>query len=594
MPDPVNLTPEQRSLTNKANAHQKSYNKNGEALEKRAKSASMTEADITAMENYLKAVQEAKRNIDECYLELCLQLPDRAAEYQAKVDTLESSYSNYVNLCSNRTEEIRDSIAQAVQDRIDQLEREQKLRLAVAAAQSAPAPTAAAGNATGTPVRPAQMKPISDLKPNKLNRNASPLELNNWIRAYTAYATASNFSVTNHDVQRGFVYSCLEDDLQEFVSSKVSANTPVFGDNGVIDIIQKRFEVKYPLFTKRLQYFKYEQGKGQSFSEFRAQLQKLHEEANIKDLGPDEILSFRVFCGISDAKLREKLIELEDPSIDDIDAEALKYETNRSTLNACKGGTASANTTDSRSGGRNQQYTPQNPGSIQGLCRNCGRTPHQGNERCPAHDKICSECKKTGHYARGPKGIILCMTLRNSRGQKGGGGRGRGGGRGGRGGGRGKGRGGGQRGGGNSQARTAEGGNEGNNNSNNGNSGGNSGQSNNQTSTNQVECYFIEGQFDDAEPQSAHGNEARSQENATRPAAEARPDQDAARPAAEARPDQDEAHIFQISLYGDNIPTPRLPVTVRTGGVTVSGHAIPDSGATHHLEEVRGPHEREG
>ena len=151
MLDPVNLTPEQRSLTNKANAHQKSYNKNGEALERRAKSASKTEADITAMENYLKAVQEAKRNIDECYLELCLQLPDRAAEYQTKVDTLESSYRNYVDLCSNRTEEIRDSIAQAVQDRIDQLEQEQKLRLAVAAAQSAPAPTAAAGNATGTP-----------------------------------------------------------------------------------------------------------------------------------------------------------------------------------------------------------------------------------------------------------------------------------------------------------------------------------------------------------------------------------------------------------------------------------------------------------
>ena len=58
-----------------------------------------------------------------------MQLPDRAAEYQGKVDTLETTY-----MCSQRTEEIHDSITRAVQDRIDQLEQEQKLRLAVAAA----------------------------------------------------------------------------------------------------------------------------------------------------------------------------------------------------------------------------------------------------------------------------------------------------------------------------------------------------------------------------------------------------------------------------------------------------------------------------
>ena len=106
------------------------------------------------------------------------------------------------------------------------------------------------------------------------------------------------------------------------------------------------FEVKYPVFTKRLQYFKYREGKGQSFSEFRTQLHKLHEEANIKDLGPNEILSFHVLCGISDGKLRKKLMELEDSLIGNIDAEALKYKTIRSTLNACKGRTASANATD--------------------------------------------------------------------------------------------------------------------------------------------------------------------------------------------------------------------------------------------------------
>ena len=45
-------------------------------------------------------------------------------------------------------------------------------------------------------------------------------------------------------------------------------NRRLFRDLGLhtlvnqVDVIQKRFEVKYLLFTKRLQYFKYEQGKG--------------------------------------------------------------------------------------------------------------------------------------------------------------------------------------------------------------------------------------------------------------------------------------------------------------------------------------------
>ena len=99
-------------------------------------------------------------------------------------------------MCSNKTEEILDSIAQALLDRIDQLEKEQKRKLAVAAAQSHPAPTGAASNVTGTPVRSAQMKPITDLKPTKLNWNASPLELNNWVRYHPAYAAASNYDVT--------------------------------------------------------------------------------------------------------------------------------------------------------------------------------------------------------------------------------------------------------------------------------------------------------------------------------------------------------------------------------------------------------------
>ena len=419
-----NLTPEQRSLTNKANCHIKNFQRGGDVIQKRVNSNSETEADISVMESVLKSALDAKKIIAECYTELSVQIPERAAEYSEKIDDMETLFEGFLDLCTNRMAQIRASIAQAVQQRIDQLSHEQDLRLGIAQSQAAAlAPTVVAGaSATGTPVKSSTMKPISDLKPAKLNRDATPLELNNWIRAYTAYAAASNFEVTSLEIQRGFVYACLEDDLQEYVSSKADDTTGVLGDDGIICIIKKRFDVKYPLFTKRLQYFNYEQRKEQSYSEFRAQLQQLHQEANIKDLGPEEILSFRVFCGLSDVKLREKILELDDPTIDEIDAEALKYETSRAMLNACKrgAGEASANQAESRGSG-GKQYTPQSPGSLRGICKTCGREPHQEDELCPAQNRKCLHCNETGHFARSPEGIIICPANRQPRPQRRGG-----------------------------------------------------------------------------------------------------------------------------------------------------------------------------
>ena len=78
-----------------------------------------------------------------------------------------------------------------------------------------------------------------DLKPAKLSRNSTPLELNNRDQAYTAYASASKFEAI----------PCLEENLQEYVSSKTDDTMAVLGNDGIICIIKKRFKVKYPLFT---------------------------------------------------------------------------------------------------------------------------------------------------------------------------------------------------------------------------------------------------------------------------------------------------------------------------------------------------------
>ena len=337
------------------------------------KQCTLTEADISA-ESSLQHFLDEKKIIAECYKELRVQILERAAEYSKKIDNTtvptvdnEASSQRYLTLCT-RTVLTRASNAQAVHQRTDQLYPEQDLRLVIAQSQAAAsAPRVVAGaSATGTPVQSRPLKPKTDFKPAKLSRNSTLLELNIRIQAYTAYASASNFKAI----------PCLEENLQEYVSSKTDNTVAVFGNNG-INVIKKRFKVKYPLFTKRLQYY-YEQRKERSYSEFHAQLQQLQQEAIFND---------------------------------EIDAAALKEETFRSMFNACKRGAREASAIPAESRGSGDRRS-QSPGSLNRICKTWGREPHQEDELCPAQKKKCIHCKETGHFARIPEGIIICPANR--------------------------------------------------------------------------------------------------------------------------------------------------------------------------------------
>ena len=84
------------------------------------------EADISA-ESGLQHFLDEKKIIAECYNELRVQIPERAAEYSKKIDNTtvptvdnEASSQRYLTLCT-RTVLTRASNAQAVYQRIDQL-----------------------------------------------------------------------------------------------------------------------------------------------------------------------------------------------------------------------------------------------------------------------------------------------------------------------------------------------------------------------------------------------------------------------------------------------------------------------------------------
>ena len=147
----------------------------------------------------------------------------------------------------------------------------------------------------------------------------------------------------------------------------------------------------YPKFTRRLNFFGYAQSKGQTFDNFLAVLKQKGEQAALSELKTEELYVFRLLTGCTDTKLREKLLDLKDPSLKDIIEEADKFENaklNLKTLVGQSGQTSAA--------GAAAVFKDAKP---KDKCKKCGRSVHKAGVPCPAKDKSCHTCKKEGHFS---------------------------------------------------------------------------------------------------------------------------------------------------------------------------------------------------
>ena len=127
--------------------------------------------------------------------------------------------------------------------------------------------------------------------------------------------------------------------------------------------------------------------------------------------------------------LREKILKLDNTTLEQVKKEALLFESTQASLKACnkQQGAATAARVSGKEGPR--------AGSLKDVCNKCGHTsPTHISSDCPASRSLRSHCKQQGHW-KSNKGLALCTKLRQSHGAqshpgstrgRGGGGRGRG------------------------------------------------------------------------------------------------------------------------------------------------------------------------
>ena len=103
------------------------------------------------------------------------------------------------------------------------------------------------------------------------------------------------------------------------LQNKVSEIAPVFGENSFIAALEEEFLHRYPLFTRRLNFFRSTQAPGQTFSDWAGHLRRAGDEAQLSQLGTDEMYVLRYLVGTTDAKLRARFLEESETTLDGLD-----------------------------------------------------------------------------------------------------------------------------------------------------------------------------------------------------------------------------------------------------------------------------------
>ena len=173
--------------------------------------------------------------------------------------------------------------------------------------EAAPAPTAG-GGAGGPP------KLMETLKPPVLTKDFTPIEYKSWVKKFRAYYSTGKVDKLDMLDQQAVWRICIDPNLEERIGDLISDRTPIFGAGSIMEYLDDEFNAKYPLTTRRADYFRLVQKEGQAFSDHMAKLLRISREADLGALGLDDLHCFRLISSVTDKKLREKFLKLENPT----------------------------------------------------------------------------------------------------------------------------------------------------------------------------------------------------------------------------------------------------------------------------------------
>ena len=165
--------------------------------------------------------------------------------------------------------------------------------------------------AAALPPRSSSKPSSSELKPEKLQHDASTSTFRMWKKQFKAYFESAQLGALPCSQQQAYLNNCLDTVLCAHVDPKTMGTTPVYspivGLFTCIAILDNTFLESYPIHVRRKQFFDGCQKEGQSAIEFREELLSLIEEADGVNIGVNDLICMMLQIGLSDPSLQREL-----------------------------------------------------------------------------------------------------------------------------------------------------------------------------------------------------------------------------------------------------------------------------------------------
>ena len=373
-------------LKNKCRTQRGHFTRLSKALERACDfaSTSMDEASTSELMDVFRRYKAKSEDVISILDELSSLDPDNFALYEANSQETEGLYQD------------------ASEHYFELLKTLQPPPAALAAPPVAAQPYAGAGPAPGV-----QYRVFEALKPYTLSRDNTPTELREWVTRFRSYYTASHLDQLGIPEQQAFFKAVLEPKLCAKISEELQATTPIFGANGCIAVLEAEFALQYPLFNRRLDYFRLKHPAKTKFTDFAAKLKVVAQEADMATVTLEDLHMFCYMMECSDWKLQQKFLKQLNPTLAGLDAIARAHEASEAAYEKLHGQVV--NQVKHKNQGKNKKNTPGksdqkksfkpriDKSDLEGKCYRCGGD--HAADSCGRKSAVCNNCGKTGHIA---------------------------------------------------------------------------------------------------------------------------------------------------------------------------------------------------
>ena len=227
------------------------------------------------------------------------------------------------------------------------------------------------------------------------DRNAAEL-WKEWRQRWECYAAATELEKKNSEVQVAVLLTVIGPEAHKVY------NTFQFSGERNLKAVLDAFEhYCQPLRNTAFERYRFNlrgQKPGEQFEQYVTALRQLALRCDFENITPDQILRDRIMFGITDNKVRDRLLRE-------------KSLTLERTLEICRAHEISSaqqkevgkiNDSSIHAVGRRPGWKPkEKPGRQTGWitdCKFCGRNHKKIKEECAAYGKTCNACKRLNHF----------------------------------------------------------------------------------------------------------------------------------------------------------------------------------------------------